>query len=360
MTNKSIFQQLKSVKDINTNHTKALNDIFKSFLKDDNSPFKSEDKYYIKSSTGQGRIATIWWCAIFDLELYERCYGITKKNNIGASKGYYIVFLFNEDKNVVYLSLNQAAKDITKKKNTQLLEFVKSSNEYIRTELSKDRIYLRDITGLLSEYGKDLAPDYEQGNILSIQYDLDKNEIDDNQFFDDLKRIKIEYDSLKKIMIDNQGILENKIKNEKYDLINRSILHKQNNTYIEDIETDFVNKTYNSKNITDKQAEEKSNRKVKYNQTINGKRVVTDPSLRKYVLEKENYTCQYNSDHQTFLTAKKKLRYMEVHYLVPLKFQEMFGEDYILDRIDNLVVICPTCHRAIHYGIKKEKKKIYP
>lgn len=180
----SIFQQLKSVQQIDSNYKNKLDDIFTSFLKNERSPFKSEDKYYIKTSVGQGNLATIWWCGIFDIELYKKCYGATSK--IGASKGYYIVFLFNEEKNAVYLSLNQAANGITKSKNKQLLEFVKSTNEYIRAELSKDRIYLRDITGLLSEYGKNLAPDYEQGNILSIAYDLDKEEIDDNHFFDDL------------------------------------------------------------------------------------------------------------------------------------------------------------------------------
>lgn len=355
MEKTSIFQQLKSVQQIDSNYKNKLDDIFTSFLKNERSPFKSEDKYYIKTSVGQGNLATIWWCGIFDIELYKKCYGATSK--IGASKGYYIVFLFNEEKNAVYLSLNQAANGITKSKNKQLLEFVKSTNEYIRAELSKDRIYLRDITGLLSEYGKNLAPDYEQGNILSIAYDLDKEEIDDNHFFDDLTKIQKEYNTLKKMIIDNEGILNNKTKKEKYDLIHREIIFPQDEKYIDDVEYKFIQNTYDSKIISDIEAKEKSNRKVKFVYTSHGKRVSTDASLRKYVLDKTNYTCQYDIKHETFLT-KKNIKYMEVHHLIPLKYQELFDENYILDRVENLVVLCPTCHRAIHYGTKKEKEKI--
>lgn len=355
MEKKSIFQQLKSVQQIDSNYGNELKAIFTSFLKNERSPFKSEDEYYIKTSVGQGNLATIWWCGIFDIELYKKCYGTTGR--IGASKGYYIVFLFNEEKNAVYLSLNQAATGITKRKNKQLLEFVKSTNEYIRSELSKDRIYLRDITGLLSEYGKDLAPDYEQGNILSIEYDLNKKEIDDTQFFDDLMKIQKEYNTLKKMIIDNQAILKNKTKKEEYDLIHRKIIYPQDEKYIDDVEYEFIQNTYDSIVITDSEAKEKSNRKVKFVYTSHGKRVSTDASLRKYVLDKSNYTCQYNSSHETFLT-KKDIKYMEIHHLVPLKYQELFDENYTLDRVENLVVLCPTCHRAIHYGTKSEKEKI--
>lgn len=159
------------------------------------------------------------------------------------------------------------------------------------------------------------------------------------------------------MIIDNEGILNNKTKKEKYDLIHREIIYPQDEKYIDDVEYEFIQNTYDSKIISDIEAKEKSNRKVKFVYTSHGKRVSTDASLRKYVLDKTNYTCQYDINHETFLT-KKNIKYMEVHHLVPLKYQELFDENYILDRVENLVVLCPTCHRAIHYGTKKEKEKI--
>ena len=47
---------------------------------------------------------------------------------------------------------------------------------------------------------------------------------------------------------------------------------------------------------------------------------------------------------------------MEAHHLLPMSSQKDFLPVNI-DREENIVCICPNCHRAIHYGSIDEKKE---
>lgn len=44
---------------------------------------------------------------------------------------------------------------------------------------------------------------------------------------------------------------------------------------------------------------------------------------------------------------------MEIHHLVPMKFQGSFNVS--LDRTAQLLALCSTCHRQIHYGTDEGK-----
>jgi 5-methylcytosine-specific restriction protein A len=50
---------------------------------------------------------------------------------------------------------------------------------------------------------------------------------------------------------------------------------------------------------------------------------------------------------------------MEAHHLIPLSTQDYF--EYSLDVDANIVCLCPTCHRKLHYGnsIKDDLKRLY-
>jgi len=71
-----------------------------------------------------------------------------------------------------------------------------------------------------------------------------------------------------------------------------------------------------------------------------------------------NYKCELDDNHQTFNTINGK-PYMEAHHLIPLSTQDYF--EYSLDVDANIVCLCPTCHRKLHYGnsIKDDLKKLY-
>ncbi len=60
-------------------------------------------------------------------------------------------------------------------------------------------------------------------------------------------------------------------------------------------------------------------------------------------------------DHETF-DSKQGYRYVEAHHLIPMKAQKDFP-NINLDRTENIVALCPTCHRAVHLGTKEEKMK---
>lgn len=51
---------------------------------------------------------------------------------------------------------------------------------------------------------------------------------------------------------------------------------------------------------------------------------------------------------------------MEAHHLIPVCFQKEVWDKYgvNIDCIENLVSLCPTCHKAFHYGTKEVQKNM--
>lgn len=85
-----------------------------------------------------------------------------------------------------------------------------------------------------------------------------------------------------------------------------------------------------------------------------------NPLLGKIAIKKAYYSCEQNHEHQTF-TSKSTLKpYMEAHHLVPIANQKEMWEKYgiNIDCVENLVSLCPTCHKAFHYGTNEVKIKI--
>lgn len=107
-----------------------------------------------------------------------------------------------------------------------------------------------------------------------------------------------------------------------------------------------------------------SNREPQLSKTSTSKRYKTDARIAKTVLAEKNYKCEYSNligkDHITF-TTKKGVQYQEGHHLIPIKAQKDFKMN--IDRPENIVCLCPICHRAVHNAKKEEKieilKKIY-
>ena len=103
------------------------------------------------------------------------------------------------------------------------------------------------------------------------------------------------------------------------------------------------------------------NRKVLFENQLSGSRVLRNPQLVKSAIIASDYQCEANSEHITFLNRHGK-PYMEGHHLIPCTVKnakeiwEKFGKN--IDCTENIVSLCPTCHRAIHMGNRDEKRRV--
>lgn len=83
--------------------------------------------------------------------------------------------------------------------------------------------------------------------------------------------------------------------------------------------------------------------------------------ISKQALLAAGYKCAGNASHTTFSTAKG-FPYMEGHHLIPCtysnshKFWKEKGRN--IDCEENIMCLCPTCHRRIHFGSIEEKQAI--
>lgn len=61
--------------------------------------------------------------------------------------------------------------------------------------------------------------------------------------------------------------------------------------------------------------------------------------------------CEFDTNHDLFFKSDDS-KYIEVHHLIPMNAQKDFSVP--LDREENIVCLCPTCHREIHFGKNKD------
>ena len=58
--------------------------------------------------------------------------------------------------------------------------------------------------------------------------------------------------------------------------------------------------------------------------------------------------CQRCHSKAPFIRKSDGTLYLEVHHIIPLSEQDLHEEN--LDILNNVMAICPNCHREIHYG----------
>ena len=82
----------------------------------------------------------------------------------------------------------------------------------------------------------------------------------------------------------------------------------------------------------------------------------TNPRRAKNALVIADFKCELNPAHQTFINKKSDNPYMEAHHLIPMSKQGMFEFD--IDVPENILCLCPTCHRKMHHAQDNDKKGI--
>lgn len=82
----------------------------------------------------------------------------------------------------------------------------------------------------------------------------------------------------------------------------------------------------------------------------------TNPRRARNALDNANFACELDPTHITFVNKKSSKQYMEAHHLIPMSKQGSFEFD--IDVPENILCLCPTCHRKIHLAQDNDKKEI--
>lgn len=277
----------------------------------------SRSKYIIKGSIGKGNPSEVPWICIFDIDITS-----------SAQNGYYIAFLFDSKMGGVYLSLNQGWTQyenefgIKEGKNQ-----IKRNSLLARSFIFSDQGFSYDPINLNSN--SKLGKGYEIGNICSKFYSLNDFP-EDNELIDDLRNLIGVYRELKGHVGSHIIDLRGKISE---DLFQEEI---QKGT-VKILKSGPIEKKDKIKNASSYVYPRNCN--MAYTALINA-----------------NFTCENNSEHFSFISAITNLQFVEAHHLIPMEFQADFK--YSIDIPENIISLCPNCHRAFHNSIYEEKERL--
>jgi len=85
------------------------------------------------------------------------------------------------------------------------------------------------------------------------------------------------------------------------------------------------------------------------NEKVAEKRVKRDQSLIQDAKKRDKFMCGVNNEHVTFIS--KGNNYVEGHHIIPMYQQKNYT--FKLDNLDNIISLCPNCHREIHSADNK-------
>lgn len=288
-------------------------------------------RYGIKGSLGQYNLfmPEVPWIEVYDREITDE----------SAKRGYYIVYLFRADMSGVYLSLNQGytqykdrygsrrgKKEI--RKNTQIAKNLISSS----FPFSKAPIDLR---------GKnDTSKGYELGDICNAFYSKEDFP-NDEKLGQDLIDMLAPYKELR-------------------GKIGKYILSISEFAYQTDIEEDELKyqKEVQEEEYDFKIPEgpiDKPERATKGNNNTPGP-YKRDRKMAQKALKTANYQCENDNSHSTFKVKGKNHQYVEAHHLIPMEYQDQF--ENCIDVPENIVSLCPNCHRKIHHAQMIERENM--
>jgi len=92
---------------------------------------------------------------------------------------------------------------------------------------------------------------------------------------------------------------------------------------------------------------------VQYGKSL---RYQSNPRRSKTALEAAGFMCEFDQSHTTFINKKSGKQFMEAHHLIPMAKQAAFEHD--IDVPENILCLCPNCHRKIHLAEDREKRVI--
>lgn len=82
-----------------------------------------------------------------------------------------------------------------------------------------------------------------------------------------------------------------------------------------------------------------------------------NPALKELAIKRENYTCELCGIQHTFTTNSNE-EYFEGHHLIMYNLKVQQRYKYCLDILDNIVCLCPNCHKKIHYATDEDRRNM--
>ena len=144
-----------------------------------------EKNYIVKGSPGMGNWSQLPWVAIFNPDV-----------TTSAQSGYYIVYLFKENMQGVYLSLNQGVTEFQEKYgDNEAIKRLFDSSEKFREKINNKTTVSNELLKSISLGSGNYAPFYEAGNIYSKYYPVN-NLPSENVLISDLNEFLGLYNSI--------------------------------------------------------------------------------------------------------------------------------------------------------------------
>lgn len=279
--------------------------------------------YKVKGSIGNGNIARVPWVGIFRTSITQN-----------AENGYYIVLLFSEDMSSCYLSLNQGITAVQKMYTKSFA--LRKMEEVARSSIKYLNIYPTAILGKIDlKSTGNLARGYEAAAIESFRY-LANNLPSEQQLFADLDFLLDEYSQLESIF-----------KTDLYSLLDVSEEEFQQ-VALEKAAVQLSNGLAESKILGGVALGTAS--------ALGTKGYVRSPVVSATAIRKAKFLCEIDQHHWTFTSKAKKQKYVEAHHLIPICQQHKF--EFSLDVVANIISLCATCHRMLHFGVAEEKRML--
>lgn len=137
---------------------------------------------------------------------------------------------------------------------------------------------------------------------------------------------------------------------------NRLVVGVDNNKINEFEDGQLINIIFSSKVYYEESLKRNthSSSKIVFEQNDNttynaGIKLKRNNDLKRIAFERENYTCELCGTKNTFENKNGK-EYFEGHHLIMYNISSQSKFKYSLDVSENIICLCPTCHRKIHYA----------
>jgi 5-methylcytosine-specific restriction enzyme A len=298
--------------DVDAVITQRLPKLLTSFVEETG---RDISRYRVYGSVGQlnWTLAYIPWVAILRRDITR-----------STERGYYVVLLFSQDMQNCFLSLNQGFTQFRKafgdkigKKKVRQVANIALQNLAVPDGFIAGRLSLSASTGL--------GEGYENGAIVSREYSA-KQDVPEAQFRADLAQLLDLYDQLKQKL--GPSLLDH------LDLLSSDDYQEAANEIAKNPPTSVLPPGGRPR---PEQVIGKGANKYK-----------RDPEMAALAIKAASHRCEIDEDHETFTSRRTKQPFVEAHHLVPMQRQDCF--DVSLDVPENIVALCPGCHRKLHHA----------